>query len=156
VDTRIDSQKLGGFALFKGLSPAVLARIAHAFRVEQHEAGTVVFREGEQGDKLYLIISGTVRISQRLGPTGEEALAVLHQGDYFGDMALIDAHPRSADAIVEETTITYTIRRNEFLSLLRGDVELTINVLFRFIDTLVERLRVNNDKIRALNLMSMW
>jgi len=156
VDPRPDPKLLGTFALFRGLSPAILARIAGAFGIERHPAGAVVFREGEAGDKLFLIVQGTVRISQRLGTAGEEALAILHAGDYFGDMALIDAHPRSADAIVDEETVAYTIRRHEFLKLLRGDAELTINVLFRFIDTLVERLRVGNDKIRALNLMSMW
>lgn len=150
------SLQLDRFGLFTGLSADVLARVEQAMSVETHAAGDFVFREGDPGDKLFLIDSGAVRISQRLGATGEEALAVLRAGDYFGDMALIDAHPRSADAIVDEDVRCFTITRSEFLEMLRVDAELTVTVLFRFIETLVDRLRTNNGRIRALNLMAMW
>lgn len=150
------SAQLDRFGLFEGLSPDVQVRVRQALTVEQFPAGTTIFREGDVGDKLYLLHEGCIRISQRLGPGGEEALAVLKAGSYFGDMALIDAHPRSADAIVQEDATCWTITRPRFLQLLREDAELTVTVLFRFIETLVERLRVNNDKIRALNVMSMW
>lgn len=152
----MDATLLGRFELFEGLSPGYLQAIAPAFGEERHETGVRIFSEGDPGDKLYLIGSGAIRISQRLGTTGEEALAVLKEGDYFGDMSLIDARPRSADAIVDDACLLYTLDRSVFLTLLKTDAELTINVLFRFIHTLTRRLRVNNERIRALNLMSMW
>ena len=94
--------------------------------------------------------------TQKLENRGEEALAVLRHGDYFGDMALIDSHTRSADAVVEEDCVLFSMPRSVFLALLRADAELTVSIMFQFVHTLTARLRTNNDKIRALNLMAMW
>ena len=81
---------------------------------------------------------------------------MLKAGDYFGDMSLIDAHPRSADAIVGEDCLVFVISREEFLRMLRQDAEFTVSVMFQFVRTLCNRLRTNNDRIRAFNLMAMW
>ena len=62
----------------------------------------MIFEEGEQGDKFYLILDGAVRISRIVPGMGEEALAVLRAGTYFGEMALIDDFPRCADARAHE------------------------------------------------------
>lgn len=61
-------------------------------------AGTTLFREGDPGDSLYVILDGRIRISKLIPGAGEEALAILERGDYFGEMALIDHQPRSAMA----------------------------------------------------------
>lgn len=58
----------------------------------------VIFREGDEGEELYVVLDGVVRISKFIPGAGEEALALLERGDYFGEMALIDDKPRSADA----------------------------------------------------------
>lgn len=60
--------------------------------------GEVLFREGEPGDRMYVVLDGQVMISKYIPGAGEEALAFLQRGDYFGEMALIDKQPRSADA----------------------------------------------------------
>lgn len=60
--------------------------------------GELIFREGEKGDSLYVVLEGRVMISKIIPGAGEEALAFLERGDYFGEMALIDKQPRSADA----------------------------------------------------------
>jgi CRP-like cAMP-binding protein len=60
--------------------------------------GELIFREGEEGDSLYVVLEGRVMISKIIPGAGEEALAFLERGDYFGEMALIDKQPRSADA----------------------------------------------------------
>jgi CRP-like cAMP-binding protein len=64
----------------------------------------VIFRNGEPGDCCYIVLNGAVRISKFLPHIGEEALAVLKPGDYFGEMALIDSSPRSAGAIANDDT----------------------------------------------------
>lgn len=58
----------------------------------------VIFREGDEGEEMYVVLDGVVRISKFIPGAGEEALALLERGDYFGEMALIDDKPRSADA----------------------------------------------------------
>ena len=60
--------------------------------------GEAIFREGEPGDRMYVVLEGRVMISKYIPGAGEEALAFLERGDYFGEMALIDKQPRSADA----------------------------------------------------------
>jgi CRP-like cAMP-binding protein len=68
----------------------------------QLEAGEVIFREGDPGDALYVVLDGRVMISKFIPGAGEEALAFLERGDYFGEMALIDHQPRSADARADD------------------------------------------------------
>ena len=62
------------------------------------DPGEVIFREGDPGDNLYLVLAGQVIVTKRFAGVGEEALAFLERGDIFGEMALIDEQPRSAGA----------------------------------------------------------
>ena len=95
-------QALAKIHLFHGIAERGLARIAAIAQEESYKMGQVIFKEGETGGSLYLILEGKVRISREVSGMGEEALAVLREGDAFGEMALIDAVPRSADARVHE------------------------------------------------------
>jgi CRP-like cAMP-binding protein len=152
----MDPNFLKTYALFSNPSQAHLRALAECFKRERFPAGQLIFREGDPGDRLFLIADGQVRITQRLQTSTEEALAVMGPGDYFGDMSLIDAHPRSADALVGEDCVLWSIDRKHFLDMLRRDAELTVSVMFQFVRTLCARLRTNNDRIRAMNLMAMW
>jgi len=67
-------------------------------REKRLPSGEVIFQEGDPGDRMYVVLEGQVRISKHIPGIGEEALAILERGDYFGEMALIDSLPRSADA----------------------------------------------------------
>ncbi|MGH9421118.1 MAG: cyclic nucleotide-binding domain-containing protein, partial [Thermoanaerobaculia bacterium] len=86
--------------LFKerGLSAGEMKLLATFSSEERLSEGSTVFREGEKGDKLYIVLDGRVRISKFIPGVGEEALTVLDRGDFFGEMALIDDKARSADA----------------------------------------------------------
>lgn len=84
--------------LFAGLDPEALQGLAD--RVSEHSArrGDVIFEEGEQGDRIYLIVDGKVKIS-RTSPDGRESLlAVLGTGDLFGELSVFDPSPRTATA----------------------------------------------------------
>lgn len=86
--------------LFKerGLSAAELRLLAMTLTARRYPADAFVFVEGDKGDSLYIIVDGRVRISRRMPEMGEETLAVLERGEVFGEMALVDDQPRSADA----------------------------------------------------------
>lgn len=136
--------------LFTGLSPVHLRRIQQLGTVEEHITGTEIFAEGSVGDKVYLILSGKVRISRTVPGMGEEALAILGEGDYFGEMALIDDFTRSADARVHDTCRLFVISKHGLEQLLFVDRDLAYELLWNFVRTLSNRLRETNDKMTFL------
>src|SRR5205809_498144 len=95
-------EQLHRVELFSRLKPEALALISKVTTEETHALGTKIFQHGDAGDKLYLILEGRIRISREVPGMGEEALAVLGPGQVFGEMALLDESPRSADARVHE------------------------------------------------------
>jgi CRP/FNR family cyclic AMP-dependent transcriptional regulator len=136
--------------MFEGLQRSYLKRIAEIGVREQHPIGTKIFSEGAVGDRMYLILSGAVRISREVAGMGEEALAVLRPGDYFGEMSLIDDSPRSADAKAHETTEVFVLHKDDLEDLLFVDRDLAYDLLWNFVRTLTGRLRQTNDKMTFL------
>ncbi|MCA1663957.1 MAG: cyclic nucleotide-binding domain-containing protein, partial [Myxococcales bacterium] len=123
---------------------------------EEHKGATTIFEEGDKGDKFYLIIDGAVRISRMVTGMGEEALAVLKAGAYFGEMALIDYFPRSAHAIVHEKCRLFVIRKEDLEDLLFVDRDLAYELLWNFVRTLSGRLRETNDKMTFLSVTNKF
>jgi CRP/FNR family cyclic AMP-dependent transcriptional regulator len=142
--------------LFAGLLPVHLRRIEALGHLEEYPTGTLLFAEGSVGDKLYLILEGKVRISRSVPGMGEETLAVLGPGDYFGEMALIDDFPRSADARIHENCRLFVIAKTELEQLLFVDRALAYELLWNFVRTLSNRLRESNDKMTFLAATSRF
>ncbi len=140
---------LKGIYLFEDLTEEELAKVSRILVKESYPEGTFLFREGDKGDKFYVIIKGAVRISQAISGTGEEALTILGKGDYFGEMALIDESPRSADVIIHENSELLVISKKDFDDLLFFNKEIAYKMLWAFVRTLSRRLRETNDKIKA-------
>jgi CRP/FNR family cyclic AMP-dependent transcriptional regulator len=147
---------LKGVAIFHDLDDDELAQLADVCRVEKFVSGEYVFREGETGNRLYLIVEGEVRISRNVPGSGEEALAVLKPGAIFGEMSVFDRSERSTDAISNGGTTTYTIGRTDFEMLLDLDRELAFKVLWSCVRLLSFRLRNTNDSLRSFLAMSMF
>jgi CRP/FNR family cyclic AMP-dependent transcriptional regulator len=143
---------LGTIHLFRGLTARGLERIAAIAVEERHERDSLVFREGDLGQKLYLILEGKIRISRNLSGMGEEALAVLGSGEAFGEMALIEDTPRSADAHVHERCHLLVITREAFEDLLFIHKDLAFEILWNFVKILSQRLRDTNDKMAFLSV----
>ena len=80
------------------LSPMEINFLATLSKERRFEANEYIFRDGEEGEHLFVVLEGQVMIAKDVGGAGEEALAFLGRGDYFGEMALIDKQPRSATA----------------------------------------------------------
>jgi CRP-like cAMP-binding protein len=144
------SAMLANVHIFEGLQNAYLARIAAIGSIEVFAAGDAIFAEGDVGDKLYLILGGAVRISRGVQGMGEEALAILRPGSYFGEMALIDDFPRSADAKAHEACRLFVIHKEDLEDLLFVDRDLAYDLLWTFVRTLSARLRQTNDKMTFL------
>ncbi|MEK6607732.1 MAG: cyclic nucleotide-binding domain-containing protein [Myxococcota bacterium] len=138
--------------LFSGLAPRHIERLAAIGGEERHTRNARLFSEGDVGDKFYLILEGQVRISRQVPAVGEEAIAVLGPGTYFGEMALIDDAARSADALAHEDCRLFVLTKEDMEDLLFVDRDLAYELLWSFVRTLSARLRETNDKIAFLTL----
>lgn len=136
--------------IFAGLPPVHLRRVVDIGTQEHYKKGARVFAEGDAGDKFYLILDGAVRISRFVPGMGEEALAVLRGGAYFGEMSLVDEAPRSAAAIAHESCRLFVVHRSDLEDLLFVDRDLAYELLWNLVRTLSRRLRATNDKMTFL------
>ncbi len=143
--------------LFKerGLSAGEMKLLATFSSEERFSEGSMVFREGEKGDKLYIVLDGRVRISKFIPGVGEEALAVLDRGDFFGEMALIDDKARSADAKAHDGDATVlSIDRATLNEILSMDPHASLQFLNLLCRMISRRLREINEKIVQWKYMS--
>lgn len=106
-------------------------------------AGTVLFEEGQPGDTMYVIQSGRVQISKRVGDT-RVTIAQLGPGDCVGEMAILDGQPRSADALVAEDAVLVVLDRNTFEQMIRDHGEIAVRIMRK----LSQRLREANRTIQ--------
>jgi CRP-like cAMP-binding protein len=108
----------------------------------------VIFREGETGNEMYVVLEGRVMISKFIPGAGEEALAFLERGGYFGEMALIDNEPRSADAKAHEAgAVVLVISREVLEGILDIHKLSSIRLLTILCNLVASRLRELDDKI---------
>src|SRR4051794_6607037 len=147
---------LKGVAIFKDLEDDELQQIAEVCKPEDFVSGEYIFREGEHGNRLYVIVQGEVRISRDVPGSGEEALAVLKPGALFGEMAVFDRSERSTHAISNGGTTVLSVTRPDFEMLLDFNRELAYKVLWACVRLLSNRLRQTNDSLRSFLAMSMF
>ncbi len=110
------------------------------------KAGEYIFREGEESDWAYLIVSGSIDIFKRMENKGTVLLATLGEGEIFGEMGIISDMPRAASAAANTLATVKAISRESFASIVTGQPE-EIRQLFR---GMMERLRETNQKLTQL------
>jgi CRP-like cAMP-binding protein len=145
----MDASVLKKVALFEGLTQSQLLKVAAIARPRGYEVGACLFREGEAGTEMFIILEGKVRISQQVPGMGEEALAILEKGQYFGEMAVVDDLPRIADAYAHTSCTLWVIEREKLDQLMFTDKDLSHVLLWSFVRTLSVRLRETNEKMKT-------
>ncbi|NDG86143.1 MAG: cyclic nucleotide-binding protein [Proteobacteria bacterium] len=116
-------------------------RFEHEY-LEDFEDGACIFEEGDTGRDLYIIQSGSVRISKKT-PSGEIEMAVFQKGDFFGDMALLQSLPRYASAHAQGTTRLLILKPAGFLMKIRRDPTFA----FEMLQQLSYRVKASNDRM---------
>ncbi|HEV2440246.1 MAG TPA: Crp/Fnr family transcriptional regulator [bacterium] len=145
--------------LFAQLSPAELEKLAALFRRRRYRAGEPVFREGDPGTALYVVETGEVKILLGGADGKEVALSLLGPGEFFGELALLDGEPRSADAVVTVPSELLVLPREDFLRFLREVPAVAINMLaalsrrFRRTDRLVHDAAFSDVRTRVTRLL---
>jgi signal transduction histidine kinase len=128
--------------LLAGITREVYSQFEKRIDIEQYEPREVVFEEDDPGDALYLIAQGSVKISKKGRGGQQETLTHLMEGDFFGEMALIDSGNRSAQAVAVGQTILGRVDRQAWDLLLRLAPH---EVLGNFTRSVTRRLRQNNE-----------
>jgi len=131
--------------LFASLDDQTASALRRLLKFNDVAAGTQLFRKGENGDAMYLVESGRVRISITDQDGRELTLAENAQGDFFGEMALIDGRQRSADAKVIENARLAVLARQDFLSFVRSSPDMALEMLA----ALTDRLRRTDELLRG-------
>ncbi|HVS02216.1 MAG TPA: cyclic nucleotide-binding domain-containing protein, partial [Thermoanaerobaculia bacterium] len=130
----------------QGLSAKELMALATFSRERTYPGGAWIFQEGDTGGEMFVVLEGKVRISKFMGG-GEEALAILERGDFFGEMALIDGQPRSADARAHEGPVTViALAEGTIRDVLGMDPAASLEFLQLLCRLIAKRLREIDDK----------
>jgi len=141
----IDMKQLAGVSLFDGMTQEQLCFLAAHARQRSYRADEAIVHQEDSGENFYVIVSGTVKISSTLADGTEVFLALLARGDTFGEMSLIDAACRSADATTQEPTNLVIFDRTTFDALIENAPAFIRNLL----TILARRLRLANVRIQA-------
>ena len=115
--------------LFASLDDNATRELRNLLRRHRVSAGSALFRAGDQGDAMYLIEKGRVRISITDDDKKEITLAELAQGDFFGEMAIIDGKQRSADATIAEDAELAVLSREDFLRFIKNNPAVALEML---------------------------
>lgn len=107
--------------LFEGLPRADLERVAQLMRGKSVATGEMIFREGDAGDRFYVVFTGAVEILKERPRGNHERLAVKRAGEAFGEMSLLNDAPRSASVRAAEPTQLLVVSREQFIDILGGE-----------------------------------
>jgi CRP/FNR family cyclic AMP-dependent transcriptional regulator len=136
--------------LFAGLSSRQLGKLLVKFFEKEYGPGETIFTEGEPGKALFVVLAGSVSICRALNE-GEELLAQLSAGGYFGELALIDDQPRFASARAAEASRLLILYRSDFEDLMEGQRVLAIQVMGNLLKTLAGYVRRSQSQTNGRN-----
>ena len=144
-------QTLRGVPLFADLGDDEMDRLCRAMRTKSYPKNSVIVFEDDPGDALYVVSSGQVKVVL-IGEDGREViLSVLGEGDFFGEMALIDDQPRSAHVMAMDDCKVLVLYRDDFHRCLQEAPRMVLGLLRQ----LSRRLRSADDKIGGLVLLDV-
>ena len=139
---------LQSVSLFWDLTEEELGYISEKMVSKHYDSGQTILLEASEGEQCFFVTEGSVKIT-RLSKKGREViLAILSDGDFFGEMSLLDGEFRSANVVALEDTEVLTLNRNDFLLVLKNYPQIAI----RLLKEMAHRLRKSDRQIASLSL----
>ena len=139
---------LQSVSIFWDLNKNDLGHIADKMVAKHFENGNYIFLEDSEGEQCFFVLKGSVKVT-RLSKDGREViLAMLNEGDFFGEMSLLDGESRSANVIALEKTKVLTLDRNDFIAVVNDFPQIAVQLL----KELARRLRKSDRQIASLSL----
>ncbi len=133
--------------VFQELTPRDLKTIQRILHQREYKQAEVIFAEGDIGLGMYIIENGIVQITCN---NEHHILAELAEGDFFGELALLDDAPRSASAVAKTPATLLCFFKPELLDLIERNPKLGSKILFRLAWTIGERLKSTNEQVKEL------
>lgn len=137
-------ETLRSVPLFRNLDDDAAFELCNLLSVREEASGTPLFLRGDPGDAMYIIETGRVRISVKDADGHDATLADLRDGEFFGEMAILDEQPRSADATIMANTRLAVLSRDDFRAFLHKNPDIAIGIL----TAMIHRLRRTDELLR--------
>ena len=138
-----------------GISSDEIRGLAAFAQERRYPAGAHLFHEGDEGNEMFVVAEGRIRISKFIPGGGEEALAILERGDFFGEMALVDGQPRSADARAHAGPVSVlALSQAAVHEILGMDPRVSIDFLRLLCRLMAKRLREIDEKVTTWRIIA--
>jgi CRP/FNR family cyclic AMP-dependent transcriptional regulator len=142
---------LRNHSLFGQLPPAVIEHLGSYMRRRTLLRGSAIFAKGDPGSGLMGVLSGSVKISVPSADGRDIVLNIIHEGEIFGEIALLDGHPRTADATAMTDCELMVIERRDFIPFLRSQPDLTMQIM----EILCARLRRTSEQVQDVTFLNL-
>ena len=142
---------LRNHSLFRDLPAAVIEHLGSYMKTRRVQRGTTIFSKGDPGTGLLGVVSGTVKVSVASVDGKDIVLNIFHEGDMFGEIALLDGRPRTADATAMSDCELIVIERRDFVPFLQDHPDVTL----KFIEILCSRLRHTSEQVQDVTFLNL-
>ncbi len=143
----VSTEFLSKIPIFEHLSTADHDTLAGLWHPRELDAGETLFRVGEQGDAMYVVQKGAIEIKVPVqGPKKEIAVSALREGEFFGELSIVDGLPRTATAVALEHTHLLEMKRGPFIEFLLERPSVAISM----VSEIGKRLRATNELVQSL------
>jgi CRP/FNR family cyclic AMP-dependent transcriptional regulator len=150
-DRGVPRPNLAGHPLFGALPERDLDALIRNARTQRFARGTTIFSKGDDGSSMMQVLSGTIKIASVTADGKEVVLNLIGTGQVFGEIALLDGRPRTADATALSDCDVMVVERRDFLPLLRANPDLAL----RIVVMLCARLRRTNEQVESIMYMPL-
>ena len=137
--------------LFRDLPPPVIEHVGSYMKTRRVARGTTIFAKGDPGTGLMGVLAGTVKVSVASADSKDIVLNLFHEGQVFGEIALLDGRPRTADAIAMSDCEFVVIERRDFVPFLSSHPD----VMLKFIEILCSRLRRTSEQVHDITFLNL-
>src|SRR5215510_13258665 len=137
--------------IFGGLSPALIEVLCSKATIRRERRREAIFAKGDDGNGLYAVLTGVVKISASWTDGREIVFNLIHPGEIFGEIALLDGRPRTADATAMTDCELVVVEHRDFMPFLRREPELRL----RLTEMLCARLRQTSEQLEAVSFLDL-
>jgi len=149
--TRDKLSLLRNHSLFRDLPAAVIEHLGSYMKTRRVVRGTTIFAKGDPGSGLMGVLAGTVKVSVASADGKDIVLNLFHEGEVFGEIALLDGRPRTADATAMSDCELVVIERRDFVPFLSDHPD----VMLKFIEILCSRLRRTSEQVQDITFLNL-